>query len=121
MSMIPFGGQTLTLLKRVETKKDRRTHVSYEKHLLTGCSWQRKSMWSRMESEMRCTDAIVCRIPRQTVAPTVGDYLFRGDVSTDSDPSALLETHKSTGAFQIASLGDYTSPGMLPHYVARSE
>jgi hypothetical protein len=119
--MIPFGGETLTLLKRVETKKDRRTHVAYERHLLTGCSWRRKAVWSRMDSEMRSTDVIVCRIPRQKVVPNVGDYLFRGDVSTDSDPSALLEAHKSTGAFQVMSVGDYTSPGMLPHYVARSE
>jgi hypothetical protein len=121
MSMIPFGGENLTLLKRVETRKDRRTHVSYEKHLLTGCSWRMKSEWSRIDAEMRCTRVVVCRIPRQTVAPDVGDYLFRGDVNTDSDPAALLETYKSTGAFQIASVGDYTNPGMLPHYVARSE
>ena len=120
--MIPFATETVTLLKRVETQIDRRTHVSYERRLLTGCSWRRTSSWTQMDTEMRRTETVTCRIPLGQARPEPGDYLFLGDVPTDGDPAELLTVHRATGAFRIGSVGDHTLPGTpIPHYAARSD
>ena len=119
--MIPFGIETVTLLKREETVIDRRTHVAYRRHLLTGCSWRQTTGLTRIDTEMRHSDTFTCRIPPAQARPEPGDYLFRGNVP-DGDPAALLDAYRASGAFRVASVGDHTAPGTpIPHYAARGE
>ena len=120
--MIPFGNQTVTLLKRVEKQENGRTKVAHTAHVLTGCSWQRTAGWPQYDTEQRRTESVVCRIPSGNIAPAPGDYLFLGNIKADRDPAALMDAYRATGAVRITSVNDRTAPGTpLPHYVARGD
>lgn len=121
--MIPFGNETVTLIKRVESVQDGRTHVSYSKHTLTGCSWRMRATRYKYDMETVASAEVTCRIPYGQKAPDVGDALFLGkikDVITDSKTLAeALEAHKSTGACKVTAVSDNTRAGLpLPHYAA---
>lgn len=121
--MIPFGRETVTLIKRVETVVDGRTHVGYSKHTLTGCSWRMRAARYQYDTETVGSVEVTCRIPYGQKAPDVGDVLFLGairDVISDSKTLAdAIEAHKSTGACRITAVSDNTRAGLpLPHYAA---
>lgn len=124
--MLPFGGENLTLVQRVEAEADGRTQVIYVKHALSGCSWRRRSVWKQNGTCMERSEEITCRIPAGQAVPHVGDWLLRGDVPEDiegsADLSAALEGHRDAGAFRIASVADNAGDGVpLAHYAARGE
>lgn len=122
--MIPFGNETVTLIKRVEKTVDGRTQVSYRRHVLSGCSWRRRTVWQRYDVETIAVEEITCRIPSGQTMPAAGDALFLGEISgTIADSKTLanaIEKYRATGACRIDSVADYTRPGMpMPHYAAR--
>ena len=124
--MLPFGTENLTLVQRVEAAVDGRTQMRYAKRSLSGCSWQRKSVWMQNGARMERGEEVVCRIPAGQEVPHAGDYLFRGDVpeniKSSADLSAALERHREAGAFRIASVADNTAGGApLAHYAATGE
>ena len=124
--MLPFGGENLTLVQRVEAEVDGRTQVGYVKHMLGGCSWRRRSVWKQNGARMERGEEISSRIPAGQAIPHTGDCLFRGDVpeniESSADLSAVLEAHREDGAFRIASVADNAGDGApLAHYAARGE
>lgn len=124
--MLPFGTEKLTLVQRVEEAADGRRRVHYAKHVLSGCSWRRRSIWRQNGACMERSEEIVCRMPVGPVAPCPGDWLFRGaldeDIESSAELSAALVAHRSAGAFRIASVTDNaTDAALLPHHAVRGE
>ena len=124
--MIPFGNDTVTLVRRVETVADGRMRAAYTVSRLFGCSWKR-TQGVRMEGEVLVPYAgITCRVPGNQTAPKSGDLMILGvvDVTVNSgaDYQALIERYRGAdGAFVVASVADNARPGMpMPHYAARS-
>lgn len=123
--MLPFGTEEVTLLQWVEDVEDGRTRVHYSRHDLSGCSWRRRSVWTREGSRMVRSEEICCRIPAGQVVPRAGDVLFRGSlrepIEDSAALSALMEAQRETGAFRIASVADNTGGAGLAHYAASGE
>ena len=124
--MIPFGNETVTLVRRVEAKENGRTAVRYETAALTGCSWRRTQRWSREGEVLVPGEGITCRVPAGQTAPKSGDLMILGDVAVTvtggADYNRLIEQYRdSDGAFVVASVSDNNRPGMpMPHYAARA-
>lgn len=120
---IPFGNETVTLIKRVETQVDGKTRVRFAKHILVGCSWHRSAARIMGATEAVRTEEITCRIPEGRIAPEIGDCLFLGSVPEKITGSAELAEalHARKGsAFRVNSISDNTGKGKpMPHYAAR--
>ena len=121
--MIPFGTVMVTLIHRREIVEDGKTHVRYERYMLRGCSWRRKSAWQQFDTEKTRTDEITCRIPADQRRPEAGDYLFMGEINDTitgtRELQAAMRAHRNTGAMQITSVSDNTGSGVpMPHYAA---
>lgn len=121
--MIPFGRDTVTLVKRVETVVDGRTRTEYAKYTLRGCSWRKKAGWSQFDTEKHRNSEISCRIPVDQQKPEAGDYLFLGEIADEITDTrslqAAMKAHERTGVMEITTLSDNARPGMpLPHYAA---
>lgn len=121
--MIPFGKDTITLIKRVETAEDGKTRTEYKRFVLRGCSWRSKAGWSQFDTEKHRNTEITCRIPSDQQRPDAGDYLFLGEIAdkiTDTRSlQAAIKAHAHTGVMEITSMSDNARPGMpLPHYAA---
>lgn len=124
--MIPFGNQTVTLIRRIENKDDGKTSVSFKRTALTGCSWRMKTIWQQVGTEMQRGTEITCRIPPGQIAPNVGDYLFlgnvRADISSISSLNAAIAAHRETGVMRAASVSNHTIAGNpIPHYAVRGD
>ena len=123
--MIPFGNETVTLVHRVQEQIDNKTQVNYERHLLTGCSWQRIHRYNREGDVLVPAEGVTCRVPVGQTRPNPGDLLILGNVAvvvnTGADFQSLIEHHRNNGgAFVVASISDNARPGMpMPHYAAR--
>ena len=124
--MIPFGNDTVTLVRRVETVADGRTRAAYTVSRLFGCSWKR-TQGVRMEGEVLAPyEGIVCRVPVDQTKPKPGDLMILGDVTVTvtggADFQRLVEQYRDTdGAFVVAAVADNARSGSpLPHYAARS-
>lgn len=123
---IPFGNETVTLVRRTETMVGGKTHVTYSRVTLTGCSWRRARRWQRDGEFLVPVESVVCRIPASQTKPSVGDLLILGNVAvtvtSGMDYQRVIEQYAGQdGAFMVASVSDNTRPGMpLPHWVARS-
>ena len=121
--MIPFGRDTVTLIKRVETVEDGRTRTEYAQFVLRGCSWRSKAGWSRFDTEKSRNTEISCRIPADQPRPDAGDYLFLGEIADEITDTrslqAAMKAHRHTGVMEITSLSENTRPGTpLRHYAA---
>lgn len=121
---IPFGNETVTLIRRLENIIDGKTHVYYERQVLHSCSWRRSTMRSIGDAETVYSAEIICRIPAGQCVPGMGDCLFLGDLQLDITSSRelaqALEAHSRGKAFRIASVVDNARSGLpLPHYAAR--
>lgn len=125
--MIPFGHESVTLVQRVETKDNNgRTKVTFAKHALTGCSWQRTEGRKLSGNEVRRNESILCRIPAEQQRPRAGDTLFLGDMVEEvADAMALqaaIEAHRDAGVFIVTAVKDNARPGSpLPHWAASGE
>ncbi len=125
--MIPFGNETATLYARVEQRDERgRTHTTWRRALLTGCSWRRDAAWTRSGNELVRTQTVICRVPVGQAVPAPGDVLFLGVVEEPVDSATalerLMEAQRDAGAFRVGSVSDNARGGVpLPHYAARSE
>ena len=124
--MLPFGGENLTRVQRVEAEEDGRTQVIYVKRALSGCSWRRRSVWKQNGARMERGEEISCRIPAGQTVPRAGDWLFRGEVKerigNSAELSAALEAHREDGAFRIASVADNAADGApMAHSAASGE
>lgn len=122
--MIPFGNETVTLIKRIETVTEGKTHVSYKRYVLQGCSWKKSVSRTVFDSEANRNAEITCRIPAGQNAPAVGDCLFLGnlrlDIATSNDLAAALKANEARGAFRANFVSDNSRPGVpLPHFVAK--
>ena len=124
--MIPFGNETVTIIRRVETVIDGKTSVGYKKETIDGCSWRRIATAQRVDREIVRGENIVCRMPPTIAPPACGDVFLLGTIKTtpanSADLDAIIESHRKSGAFRIVSVTDNTRPGFpLPHYAARGE
>lgn len=122
--MIPFGNETVTLIKRVETVTDGKTAVSYKRYILTGCSWKRSATRFLNDTDAVRREEITCRIPAGQIAPEIGDCLFLGtpklSISNAKTLSEALEKHRNGSAMRVTSISDNTRPGLpMPHVAAR--
>ena len=125
--MIPFGTETVTLIRRTETVDENgKTRVSYATETLRGCSWRRTRRDQLYDSQLLPVETITCRVPAGQAVPKAGDLLILGEVSVSveswSDYQQIIESCKDTGgAFTAASVADNTRPGMpMPHWTVRS-
>ena len=124
--MIPFGNETVTLVRRVEAKENGRTVVRYETAALTGCSWRRTQRWNREGEVLIPQEGITCRVPAGQTEPCAGDLMILGDVdvtvASGAEYQRLLEQYRASGgAFVVASVSDNARPGMpMAHYAVRS-
>ena len=124
--MIPFGNESVTLIRRTETKVNGKTTVSYTTEHLQGCSWKRARRWQREGESIVPYEGITCRIPAGQTAPQAGDLLILGNVSETvtgyAQYQALIEKYAGgDGAFVVASVADNARTGMpLPHFAVRS-
>ena len=124
--MIPFGNDTVTLIRRTQKETDGKRYAVYTRHMLHGCSWRRKISWRGFDTERTLVNEITCRIPANNPRPNAGDCLFLGEISdeiTDSRSlNAAINAHRESGAFRITTVSDNTRPGMpLPHFSAFGE
>lgn len=124
--MIPFGNDTVTLVRRVETVNPEtgRTAVTYAREALTGCSWRRARRWQQAGETFLPVEAVVCRIPADQTRPAPGDLLILGDadvtVTSGAELQALIEQYgEGDGAIRVSSVRDNARPGFpLPHWAA---
>lgn len=125
--MIPFGFNTVTLIRRAESRDEAgRTHTTWKRVILSGCSWRAQCAAQLSESMVSSHPKVICRIPAGQPHPHVGDVLLLGDVdaspATATDVDALLICQRDKGAFRVTSVGDYTQAGTpLPHCVAKGD
>lgn len=124
--MIPFGHETVTLVRRSEAVENGKTLVTYFSVALTGCSWRRSARIIRNDSALISAESIVCRVPAGQTMPRAGDLMILGDVAvtvkSGADYQGLIEQYRdSDGAFVVASVKDNARAGMpMPHYAARA-
>ena len=78
---IPFAGETVTLVRRIEEKTGGKTSVSYETVILTGCSWRRTTHIVRSDNALISEEAIICRVPADQTKPAQGDLMILGAVA----------------------------------------
>ena len=123
---LPFAGETVTLVRRIESIVASKTYVTYSTVILTGCSWRRARRWQRDGEFLVPVESVVCRIPAGQTKPNPGDLLILGEVavtvSSGMDYQRVIERYAGQdGAFMVASVADNARPGMpLPHWAARS-
>lgn len=124
--MIPFGEETVTLVRRIEGKDtNNRTAVSYETARLIGCSWRRTTRLVRDGSAVFAAEALICRVPAGQTKPRPGDLMILGvadvTITSGADYQSLIEEYRdSDGGFVVTSVKDNARPGMpIPHYAAR--
>ena len=118
--MIPFGNETVTLIKRNEITENGRKKTVYSKHILTGCSWKQTERWIQYDTEKRLSYGVTCRVPAGQAAPAADDYLFLGtikeEIITTADIRAAMAAHKGR-AIQITYVADNVRNGFpMPHY-----
>ena len=124
--MIPFGHETVTLVRRGEAVVNGRTAVTYSVETLTGCSWRRTPRIARVDNALLREEGVTCRVPAGQAVPRPGDLLILGEVSVSvnsgADYNRLVEQYRECdGAFVAASVQDNARRGMpLAHYAARS-
>ena len=122
--MIPFGNETVTLIRRVETAgEDGKTGISYTKHVITGCSWKKSTRWALIDTAKQLMVEIVCRVPAGQAVPAANDYLILGSVkekiSGTADIRAMRKKYKD-GMMEIAYVSDNARSGMpMAHYACR--
>ena len=75
--MIPFGNETVTLVRRTENVVNGKTAVTYAAVKLTGCSWRRKNRIYRSDHSRVNSDNVVlsgeeitCRVPADQICPS---------------------------------------------------
>ena len=130
--MIPFGNETVTLVRRTENVVSGKTAVTYSSVKLTGCSWRRKNRIYRSDHSRVNSDNVVlsgeeitCRVPADQTRPRPGDLMILGDVAvtvqSGADYQRLIEQYSGAdGAFVVTSVSDNARPGMfMPHYAAK--
>lgn len=123
--MIPFGHETVTLIRRETAVTDGRTQASYRKVILTGCSWRRSDELHMNGNGVIGSETVTCRIPSGQTKPRAGDLLilgnYAGTVSSAADFKGIVDTLKPDGgAFVVQSVTDNTLSGApMPHWKAR--
>ena len=123
--MIPLGNEAVTLVKRIKETVDGRTHVRYEAHVLTGCSWRRTRAYRREGDVTVSAEGVTCRVPFGQERPQTGDLLILGTeavtVESGADFQRLIEQYADLdGGFLVSSVADNARPGMpMKHYAAR--
>ena len=123
--MIPFGHETVTLVRRAELVSNGKKHTAYTAEVLTGCSWRWTHQTVRIGEVMTQYDTITCRIPPDQTKPSPGDLMIRGQVAvtvtSGADYNALIEQYRGTdGAFVVGSVADNAQGFPLAHWAARS-
>lgn len=123
--MIPFGNDTVTIIRRVENVVDNKTTVGYKSERIERCTWRRVALARRVDRQIERGEEIVCRMPPDA-HPVCGDVIVLGTVKTapkdSAELDALLTERRLTGAMRITSVADNTRPGFpLPHYAVRGE
>lgn len=123
--MIPFAGETVTLIRRTEETVSGKKHAVYTKVYLTGCSWRRTDSARQDGNGVIGDDIITCRIPSDQTRPRPGDLLilgrYAGDVTSAGEFKGVIDALKPEGgAFEVASVADNTrGSSPLPHWRAR--
>lgn len=122
--MIPFAGETVTLIHRTETTSSGKHYASYAISTLNGCSWRRTTQM-RKDGETRYNgEHITVRVPAGQTAPATGDLLiygtYTGTVTSDAQFQQIIQAKRpSGGAFVVQSVSDNTMSGApFPHIKA---
>lgn len=118
--MIPFGGETVTLFRRATTIKNGKSAETWERRVLTGCSWRRTMRDRLVDGAVFRTTEVICRIPSGQLVPALGDLLVRGGCSESPSTAREIALLEKSGidAFRVVSVSD-NSFGPLPHIVVR--
>lgn len=122
--MVPFGFETVTLIRRVETTgEDGKHRTEYKKHTLNGCSWKKTTRWTLMDTAKQLITETVCRVPAGQVKPSAGDYMVLGTVKeaigSTADINAMRKKY-GDAAMQITYISDNARPGLpMAHYACR--
>lgn len=122
---LPFGNETVTLVRRTETMDNGKTQVAYTSQTLTGCSWRRTARIIRNDNALISEESVVCRVPEGQAVPRAGDLMILGDVAvtvaSGADYQGLIEQYRGgDGAFIVTSVKDNARSEMpMPHYAAR--
>lgn len=123
--MMPFGGETVTLIRRTETTVSGKTQASYTKITLQECSWRRTSELRMDGNGVAPSETVTCRVPADQAEPRAGDLLilgtYNGTVTSAGDFKAIIDALKpSGGAFVVEAVSDNTRGGApMPHWKAR--
>ena len=89
--MIPFGNETVTLVRRVETVVNGKTAVTYENVTLTGCSWRRTTRIIRDAEALVSQEGMVCRVPSGQTRPMPGDLMILGAATVNVTSGAQYQ------------------------------
>lgn len=139
--MIPFADKTITLYNRREGKDTNgRTVVTWQRTVLTGCSWTRRTFRTLDNGTVRVGETLVCKIPESTtyLPPDkwaalgdpagyftlwVGDVIVCGDVPDEIGPTLteveLRKRYARRGTMVVTSAKDRCMSGAsLRYYVA---
>lgn len=123
--MIPFGGETVTLIRRTEATVNGRTQASYQSYTLSECSWRRSNEMRMDGNGVKGDRTVTCRVPADQEAPRPGDLLilgrYAGTVSSAADYKRIVDATKADGsAFVVEEVTDNTRGGSpMPHWKAR--
>lgn len=129
---IPFGNETVTLVKRTEKTIAGKSMAVYSSATLKGCSWRRVARKTTRnvinhDGAFTPVEQLVCRVPAGQGKPEPGDLMILGDVAvtvtSGTDYQSLIEKYRdSDGAFVVTSVQDNARPEMpMPHYKAVSD
>lgn len=123
--MIPFGKDTVTLIRRTEETADGKKHAVYRKLTLRGCSWRRTSELRMALNGVGPNEIITCRVPADQERPRAGDMLilgtYAGAVTNAGEFKAIIDSLKPDGgAFIVEAVSDNTRSGApMPHWKAQ--
>lgn len=123
--MIPFGKDTVTLIRRTEVTEDGKKRAEYKRLTLRNCSWRRASELRMNGNGLIPSETVTCRIPADQEKPRAGDLLILGNyteaVTSAGEYKEIIDRLKPDGgAFMVETVSDNTRPGSpMPHWKAR--
>lgn len=123
--MIPFGKDTVTLIRRIEETVNGKKRAEYRKLTLRNCSWHRTSELRMALNGVSPNELITCRVPADQERPRAGDMLilgsYTGTVTSAGEFKEIIDRLKPDGgAFIVEAVSDNTRGGApLPHWKAQ--
>lgn len=114
--MIPFGGETITLLHAEDG--------GYRRYILNGCSWRSGRSRTVADNTAETILETTCRLPSGKVIPREGDLMIRGEVKAEAKNEIelvhLMDRLRREGmsAVRVRRVRDNAGDAPMPHYAA---